>query len=393
MSEPPESRSEREIDPRAVDVDPAAIEAIWSAVRGLYRTRTQPAIALAIRRRGELVLERAIGHLRDDVPVTPRHAFCTFSVSKAVTAVLMHLLDQDDRLRLDDPVAEYVPEFARHGKDWVTLRHVLTHRAGIPSIAGGRATLDLLADRSGIVAALCDARPVGLARRRLAYHAITGGYVFDEVVRRVTGAGIEVLLRDRITAPLGFEFLSYGVPPERSGDVARNAITGRRVPFPLSRFIQRALGMPLEQAVEASNDARWLEAVVPSGNVMATADDLARFFHMLLDGGELGGVRVMEPRTVRRLLVESAYLEPDLTLGLAVRYGQGVMLGSYPVSLFGPDSDRAFGHYGLVTVVGYADPARDISVGLLTSGKSFIANQFPAFYRLLRAISRGFSAY
>lgn len=386
-----ETRSEREVDPHQAGADPAAIESIWRAARNLYRTRTQPALALAIRRRGKLVLERAIGHVRDGVVATPRTPFCTFSVSKAITAVLLHMLDEADLLRLDDPVAEYLPEFARHGKDWVTLRHVLTHRAGIPSVAPGRATLDALVDRPAIVRALCDEKPVFLPGRRLAYHAVTGGFILDEIVRRVTGKGIEVLLRERIAEPLGFEYMSYGAPPERHHAIAENRVTGYDLPFPFSRVVRRALGMPLRQAVEASNDPRWYSAIVPSGNAMATADDLARFFYLLLDGGELDGKRVMEPRTVRRLLVESAYLEPDLTLGLAIRYGQGVMLGSYPFSLFGPNTGRAFGHYGLVTVVGYADPARDLSVGLLTSGKGFILNQFTSFFGLLRAITAGFS--
>ncbi len=390
---PLESHSDRTIDHRgllSLGIDASKIETIWERVRRLYRTQTQPAISIAIRHRGELVLERAIGHARDGVLVSPRTPFCAFSVSKAVSATLMHLLDERDLLRLDDPVCEYIPEFARHGKDWVTIRHVLTHRAGIPSVAGDKGTLEALTDPAGVVATLCDEKPVFLPGRRLAYHAVTGGFILGEIARRVTGHGIEVLLRDEVARPLGFEYLSFGLPPEAHHFAAENRYTGYGVPFPFSRVIKKALGMPLPEAVRASNDPRWLNAVVPSGNLMATADDLARFFLMLMRGGELDGHRVLDPRTVRRLLVESAFLEPDLTLGLAVRYGQGVMLGSYPVSLFGPHTSRAFGHYGLVNIVAYADPERDISVGLLTSGKALIANQLPAFMGLLGAITRAF---
>lgn len=384
-----ESRSGREIDPHAVGLEPKQLDHIWEAVRRLFRTRTQPAMTLCIRRRGEVVLERAIGHVRDGVLATPRTPFCTFSVSKAVTAVVMHLLDERDLLRLDDPVCEYLPEFARHGKDWVTIRHVLTHRAGIPSVAGGQGSLEMLTDPDAIVAALCDAKPVFLPGRRLAYHAVTGGFILGEIVRRVTGRGIEQVLAEDVARPLGMEHLSYGLPPDQHALAAENRFTGYDIPFPFSRLVKRALGMPMAEAVAASNDPRWLSAVVPSGNVMATADDLARFFYMIARGGELDGQRIIEARTLRRLLVESAYLEPDLTLGLAVRYGQGVMLGAYPFSLFGPDTSRAFGHYGLVTIVAWADPERDIGVGLLTSGKAVMANQLPAFLLLLRAISQG----
>lgn len=389
-----ETRSEREVDPTPLGVEPAAVERIWGAVRRLYRTRTQPAITLAIRRRGELVLERAIGHARAGELATPRTPFCTFSVSKAVTAVVMHVLDERDVLRLDDPVTEYLPEFGRHGKDWVTLRHVLTHRAGIPAVTGrGTPTLEqslaLLTDPEGVIEALCDERPVFLPGRRLAYHAVTGGFVLGEVVRRATGRGIEALLAEEIARPLGMDHLSYGVARGQERVVAENTFTGFDVPFPASRVIKKALGMSLPEAAIASNDPRWVTGVVPSGNVMATADDLARFFQMLLQGGELEGHRVMQARTVRRLRVESAYLEPDLTLGLAVRYGQGVMLGSYPLSLFGPNTPHAFGHYGLVTIVAWADPERDMAAALLTSGKGVMAHQLPPFFMVLRAISQG----
>ena len=68
------------------------------------------------------------------------------------------------------------------------------------------------------------------------------------------------------------------------------------------------------------------------------------------------------------------------------------MLGAYPFSLFGANTSRAFGHYGLVTIVSWADPERDLAVGLLTSGKAIIANQLPAFLGLLGAISEGIPA-
>jgi len=382
-----ETRSPREVEPAAGGLTSEAVERVWGAAQKLYRTRTQPAMVLAIRRRGQLVLERSIGHARAGELVTARTPFCTFSVSKAVTAALLHMLDEQDRLRLDDPVCEYIPEFARHGKDWVTIRHVLTHRAGIPSITGEQGTLDALLDPKGVVDALCDAKPVFLPGRRLAYHAVTGGFILGEIVQRVTGRSIDDMLIEDVARPLGMEFLTYGVKPGLQGLVAENRFTGYDVPFPFSGIMKKALGMPVRQAVEASNDPRWLSAVVPSGNVMATADDLARFFDMLAHGGELDGVRVMQAKTVRRMLVESAYLEPDLTLGFAVRYGQGVMLGAYPFSLFGPDTSQAFGHYGLVTIAAWADPERDTTVALLTSGKAIIANQLPAFIGLLRTIS------
>lgn len=394
----PDSPSgEAECDPRLVGMSAGDVDAISEAMAALYRTRTQPAIALCIRRQGRVVFNRAIGHARgngpDDkgttalVPATPATPFCIFSASKALTAVVMHLLDAQDKLRLGDPVAEYIPEFAKHGKRWITLRHVLTHRAGIPAL-GQHSDPDLLTKPDEIVALLCDAKPTLPPGRRLAYHAVTGGFIMGEIVRRVTGQSIQEVLAKEITEPLGLNTLAYGIAPERIGEVAHNSFTGWPIPFPISSVIRRALGVPFERACEISNDPRFLTSIVPSGNVVATAADLAKVYDLLLHKGQLGDARVMGRRAVRRMRQESSYLEVDLTLGMPIRYGQGLMLGGRPFSIFGPDTPRAFGHYGFVNIAGWADPDRNTAIALLTSGKPIIAGHLIRFGKLLSTISK-----
>ncbi len=388
---------EAECDPRSVGMDDADVAAIHAAMEALYRSRTQPAVTLCIRRAGRVVFNRAIGHARGNGPddkgvnpltlATPSTPFCIFSASKAITAVVMHLLDAQDALRLDDPVSEYIPGFGKHGKRWITIRHVLTHRAGIPSL-NKHSDPDLLTKPDLILGLLCDAKPTLPPGRRLAYHAVTGGFIMGEIVKRVTGQTIADVLREQIAEPLGCDVLSYGIDPDRAHTMAHNSFTGWPVPFPVSAIIRRALGASMEHACEISNDERFLSAIVPSGNVVATANDLALVYDLLLHKGTLGGAAVMSPRVVRRLRQESSYLEVDLTLGMPIRYGQGVMLGARPISMFGPDTPRAFGHYGFVNIAGWADPDRDIAVGLLTSGKPIVAGHFLDFYRLLTTISR-----
>ncbi len=121
-----------------------------------------------------------------------RHAVrAVLSASKAVTAMVTHLLDERGVLRLDDAVAEYVPSFDKHGKRWVRIRHVLTHRAGLPSVPGSIDDPEVLLDPEECVKRLCDARPVHAPGRRLAYHALTGGYLFGAVVRQATGKTLQ----------------------------------------------------------------------------------------------------------------------------------------------------------------------------------------------------------
>jgi CubicO group peptidase (beta-lactamase class C family) len=387
-----------EADPREAGLSAADIDTIWASVVRLYETGLQPAIGLCVRKRGKVILDRAIGHTHGNAPrdpesapktpATPRSLFNIYSASKAVTAMVVHLLDERGLLHLDDPVASYIPEFGRHGKEWITLRHVLTHRAGIPVVPGADVDLELITDPRRVLDLLCDIRPVSAPGRRLAYHALTGGYVLGEVVLRVTGRDLRQVLRSEILDPLGFESFCYGVKPEDTGKVAENAYTGPPSVPPYSWMLERSLGVSMREAARLSNDPRFLTAIIPSGNVVGTANEMSRFFELLLCGGELGGVRVFERRTVQRAVAETSYLELDAILGLPVRYGMGFMLGGKVFSPYGHDTERAFGHIGFSNVVGWADPDREISVGLVTSGKPFLTPGQLAWINIPRTIAR-----
>lgn len=371
-----------------------AVERIWRAAEGLFRTGLHPAIAICLRRRGQVVLDRSIGWshgmgpgvAQDPVVCEPSTPFCIFSASKAVTAMVIHQLDDKGVLHVDDRVVEYIPEFGKHGKEWVTLRHVLSHRAGIPSI-GDADSIELLWDWEGVLQRLCDAKPTSRAGRRLAYHAISGGFVLGEVVRRATGKPIQQVLGEEILDPLGFVGMRYGVPADRVDRVARSWATGPPQRFPLSAVARRALGVSFAEAAELSNHEAFLTSVVPSGNVVGTANELSRFYQLLLNGGELDGVRVLRQRTVHRAINETAYMELDTTIGLPIRYGVGLHLGSPWVSVFGFGMPHAFGHMGFVHVYGFADPDRDLAVGIMTSGKPIALDGLLAVAWVLGALS------
>jgi CubicO group peptidase (beta-lactamase class C family) len=303
--------------------------------------------------------------------------------------MVIHKLDQQRILHIDDRVCEYIPEFAAGGKHRITIRHVLGHRAGIPNLPPGAMDLDLLDDPEQVVELLCGLRPSFRAGRRLAYHAVTGGFVLGEVVHRATGRDIRDVLRKEIAQPLGFRWLGYGAAPEDAGRVARDAVTGLPVWPPFSWAFRRALGTGFVDAVRLASDPRFLRGVVPSANVVATADEVSAFYQCLLDGGELGGVRVFEPRTVRRATAEDSFLELDLTLAMPIRYGLGFMLGG-PVSLFGVDVPRAFGHLGFTNIFSWADPDRALAVAILTSGKPFLSLDSARLLGLILAIGRAF---
>ncbi|MCW5892741.1 MAG: beta-lactamase family protein [bacterium] len=391
-------RWEAETAPRALGVEAAGVEAIWSAVQRLYRSGLHPAIGLCVRRHGRVLLDRTIGHAAgngpDDLPdapkrpLTPDTPFLTLSASKAVTAMLIHLLDQRNLIRLDDPVCEYIPEFGVYGKQWITIRHVLCHRAGIPNLPPEVMALEHFDETAPVIRILCDARPTWRPGRELAYHAVSGGFLLGEIIRRVTGRDPRTFLDEELRRPLGFRWLSYGVPAERTDQVVRNYFTGPPLIPPANLLFARVLGVGFHEAIALSNDARFLRGVIPSANVVATANEMSRFYQLLLDGGELDGVRVFDPRTIRRATGEQSYLEFDFSLVLPFRYGMGFMLGAEWFSLYGPDTQHAFGHLGFTNVVCWADPERELAVALLTSGKPFVYPELWYLWDVLRQIGR-----
>jgi CubicO group peptidase (beta-lactamase class C family) len=364
----------------------------------LYRSGVHPAIQVCLRRNGHVVLDRAIGHAsgngpRDsrDTPKTlaePGTPFCVYSASKAITAVVVHLLDERRALHIGDRVSDYIPEYAQNGKQATTIAHVLAHRAGVPSLPRNLLSLENLADPASIVDAICGSQPATEPGRVLAYHAVSGGFILGEVVRRVTGKTIREVLAEEILEPLGFRWNNYGVAADDVSNVGLSYVTGPVLLPPLSLLVKRALGASIDEVVGLSNDPRFLLGIVPAGNIVTTANELSRFFELLRLGGELDGVRILEPRTIRRALVEQAHLEIDLSLGFPTRFSLGLMLGAKVLSLFGPDTEQAFGHLGLINIMGWADPERGLSGALITSGKPIIYPELPRFYAIMRRIAR-----
>lgn len=389
---------EREVHPAEVGADSVLLEKSWQAARELFASGIHPAVGMCVRRHGRIILNRTIGYVSGSGPGDPEDVepvkvgldspFNIFSASKAITAMVIHLLDERHLLHLDDPVCEYIPEFNVQQKKWITIKHVLTHRAGLPHLPPAAFDLDHLDDRDWVIGHLAEARVSGRPGRRLAYHAISGGFILGEIVHRVTGKSIREVLGSEILDPLGFEGLNYGVAADKLGSVVRNYHTGLPLLPPVSTVLKRALGIDFNQAIEMTNDKRFLTGIVPSANICGTAEELSRFYELLAAGGTLGGVQVFNPLTIRRATMEQSYLEFDFTLGAPIRYGMGFFLGGEWISVYGPDTSKAFGHLGFTNVLGWADPERRISVGLVTSGKPVLYPELFHGWNLLRYLGQ-----
>ena len=390
------TKSHREIDPRGVGLSTQDVEAIWSSVVTFYKSGLHPAIALCIRRRGEIILDRAIGHARGNSPqdpegtplvkATPDTLYNFFSGSKSVTAMLIHLLQQEEQLHVDEPVATFIPEFAKRRKHSITIRDVLTHRAGIPPTPEEAIDLDLLSKPEEIVRAFCDLEPTHRPGSVQAYQAVTSGYILGEIIRRVTGQDIREFLTKRVREPLKMEHFNYGVAPELLDRVAVDAFTGPTPTWPYKNLVHVAFGASMRELVELGNDPRFRTAVSPAANVIATPEEISRFFETLLCGGTYQGVRIFEQRTVARAVEPQVTGQVDRVLMMPIPLSMGFMLGLRSFGFYGPRTANAFGHLGFTNVLGWADPDRDISVGFMNTGKPLLSARMLAWLNVTRVI-------
>ncbi|HET8705060.1 MAG TPA: serine hydrolase domain-containing protein, partial [Pseudomonadales bacterium] len=291
-----------EIDPKFLGMTEGDKDAIWSSVEMLYKSGVYPAISICLRRHGEIVLNRAIGHARGNGPeddestpkvaMTPETPACLFSASKAVTAMLVHLLDERGEINLLNPVSYYLPDFAQNGKQYITIQQLLNHRAGIPSV--GQIDPEALFDYDHVLSVLYAAEP-NKNRKRLDYHAVTAGFILGELVRKITGKDIREFLRENVQIPMNMTYFNYGCPRDQIENVALNYETGLANVGPVNAFLENVIGATMAEVMEISNDPRFFDMIVPAGNIIATAEEASRFWDMLISNGEYNGKRIFDP--------------------------------------------------------------------------------------------------
>jgi CubicO group peptidase (beta-lactamase class C family) len=383
-------------------IDRAAVERIWAAARQWYQAGMHPAIQLCLRHNGNVVLNRAIGHGwgngptdppdADRIPVTTETPFCAYSAAKAITSTVVHMLAERGYFSLDDRVCDYLPTYTSHGKDRTTIRHVMTHSAGIPIHTGPRPDLRRMDDSDYTREKLGELKPLYRPGLVHIYHGLTWGPLVREIVSAATGKNIRDILAAEILDPLGFRWTNYGVASRDVDSVAPSHATGKAMRGPVATVFRLAVGGSMQKIIPFSNTPAYLTSVLPSSNTVSTAYELSRFAEILRREGELDGVRIMRPHTLRAAVTECRRLRPDVAVGLApLRWGTGYMLGSKRFGPFGRGAPAAFGHTGLTNIAVWADPERGLAAGLISSGKPGPHREANRYTALLDRITDSFA--
>ena len=286
--------------------------------------------------------------------------FTAMSTTKGFVATCLHLLAERGMVAYDAPIAAYWPEFAANGKERATVRHALTHAAGVPHLPEG-VTPEWLCDWDGMCAYLAAAAPLYEPGTRSTYHGATFGYIIGEIVRRVDGRPISVFAQEELCALLGIDDFYLGIPEA----VAPRVATLRDDPAATAAIASltgwaRRIVPPQACSAAVFNRPDMRRASLPFAGGIMNARAIARHYAMLAGHGALDGVRLLSPARVEEMRALQAF-EPGAIQDGKPRKGLGYMLVGEP-----DERDRyAFGHDGYGGSLGLADPARRLSVGLV----------------------------
>ncbi|MGX8906542.1 serine hydrolase domain-containing protein [Streptomyces netropsis] len=380
-------------------------EPVRDAFAGNFARRGERGAAVVVYRAGRKVVDlwggakNADGSSDDAAaePWTRDTAQVVRSATKGVAAAVPLLLHQRGLVDLDAPVGTYWPEFKAAGKERLLVRHLLSHRAGLPVLDTPLTPAEAVDGVSGprALAAQAPAWEPGTAH---GYHAQTYSWLLGELVQRVTGRSIGRWVAEEIAGPFGLD-LWIGLPDAERGRVGRiadiappadPATPGLRMrpkrsvsdaysdPGSLTR---RAFGAIDPQADE--NDPAYRAAELPASAGIATADALARFYASLI--GEVDGARrLFAPATLTLARTEES-AGPDKVLVVGTRFGLGYMLHGPACPLLAPGS---FGHPGRGGSLAFADPESGTAFGYVTNGMQKNVTADPRAQALVRAVGK-----
>jgi CubicO group peptidase (beta-lactamase class C family) len=316
--------------------------------------------------------------------VTPATLFHAFSTAKGVASTVAHVLVERGELADDLRAVDVWPELGAHGKDGITLRHVLMHTAGVPAPPYDT-TVEDLCDWDRMCALLADAEPWWAPGTRFGYHAQTFGFLLGEIVRRATGKTLSRWLREAVTGPLDIEDeVHFGVPEALLGRVARQEPGPGEAPAPPPGSpADRALPPGIRPDAGYANRRDVLTSDIPSGGTM-TARGVARMYSALL--GHVPGVQLVSPARLAAVTAV-AYEGPDEVMGMPSSWTYGYSPYRPGVS---PRPGSTFGMMGMNGSTAYADVDSGVAVAvmrnrhglanltLVTEVDRMVADAFPA---------------
>jgi CubicO group peptidase (beta-lactamase class C family) len=356
--------------PRTTEVIQAGMEASlhWGA-------------QVAVSRQGQFVAELALGKVQPGKPLLRDSLMLWLSSTKPVVAAAVLQLAERGRVDLEDPVVRYIPEFAPRGKDCVTLRHLLTHTAGLRWVDLGWPQTTW----QQIIARLCAAKMERDWKpgQKGGYHPFTTWYLLGEVIQRVAHTPLRDYVREEILLPLQMNDCWLGLPIEQ---------------YP--SYSERLAWMPSTEKEPATQHRYTTPQAatdcVPGASLFGPACQFIHFYEMLIGHGTRGGKQILSPESVRLMATRQREGMRDQTFMRVVDWGLGTIINSarygqletLPYNYGEFASDGTYGHSGSQSSTAFADPEYGLAVAVVFNGLPGEARHTQRMRKTLDALYR-----
>lgn len=363
----------------------AGFEPVREAFAENFARRGEWGAGLCVWHDGRVVVDLwgGVMHRADATPWGADTLATMFSSTKGLVALCFLMLAERGRLDYDAPVSRYWPEMGAAGKETLTVRALLNHRAGLVGI-DAPITLEMLALRPDEVARILAAQaPCWAPDTDQGYHGVTYGLYAAELFRRIAGESLGSFLQREITGPLGAD-VHLGLPEELDARVATNypITAGERVfkvipkllfhggqegrvyrQVALRREAGRAFANPRETGplgIANFNTPRVRRLELAWANAIGSARGLCRVYAALANGGELDGVRLVDTTTIAPVHARQSWVARDRVLRKPLGWSQGFI--KEEERLFSPNPE-SFGHPGAGGSLGWCDPIERLAIG------------------------------
>ena len=335
----------------------------WSVIQDGIARQLHTGCQIYVSYQGQTIANDGVGESFPGQPMSAQTINLWLSAGKPLTAVSILQQWERNKLRLDSPVAEYIPEFAVGGKERITLRHLLTHTGGFRNVETGWPDVDWNESIRRICAASLDLDWV--IGRTAGYHTSTSWFILGEILARLhPGHSYADLIRRELFESIGLKETWAAITP------ALHEHYGSRI----GRLFTRERG---ELQLLDWHNANRCAAPSPGSNLRGPICELGRFYEMLLNEGQTATGRVVSPQTVAALTARHRVGEFDLTLAHVVDFGLGVILDSnrygietVPYGYGRHCSPRTFGHGGAQSSQGWCDPECGLVVAYFFNGRA-----------------------
>ena len=362
-----------------IGLNPEKVQALFERAEREVKEGLLPATQVAIARNGKIGAMQTFGRAvqgGQEKPATNETFFVIMSSTKAITSASAWLLMQEGKLRPDNRVVDFIPEFATNGKDVVTVEQLLVHTSAIPYAPHWQKEW---ADQKKRLNRFAQWGLDHTPGEKFVYHISANFWPVGAIVEKISGQSLSDFVRRRIAEPLGLPELRLGLSPSGNDQVADLVWVGEALTAEdYEKMGIKGFGATTSAINEAGvlelNETVTRQAGSPSAGCITTAGDIALFYQALLNNGRAhDGTQIWQPemlheaRRVRTGDLRDPYLGhlANRALGIAMAGGDG----KANLRGFGrTNSPQAFGHPGFGGQSGWADPATGISFGYLTNG-------------------------